>query len=84
MLAVHGDVIASKKSELDKLEAKIDKGLDQTLNAVAGWVKTVLTTEQKKTDFNPGRVTNASYFKATCGVSASRLPRSLCDSLVCF
>ena len=75
MLAVHGDVIASKKSELDKLEAKIDKGLDQTLNAVAGWVKTVLTTEQKKTDFNPGRVTIGSYFNGTCGVGASRLPR---------
>ena len=28
-------------------------GLDRTLSAVAGWVKTILTTDQKKTDFNP-------------------------------
>merc|ERR1712029_216314 len=49
----HGDCLARKKAELDKLEAKIDTGLDRTLNVVAGWVKTILTTEQKKTDFNP-------------------------------
>jgi len=47
------DCLAKKKAELDKLEFKIDAGLDRTLAAVAGWVKNILVTEQKKTDFNP-------------------------------
>ena len=31
----------------------MDTGIDRTLSALAGWVKTILSTEQKKTDFNP-------------------------------
>ena len=36
-----------------KLEIKLDLGLDRTLSALAGYVKHVLTSEQRKTDFNP-------------------------------
>ena len=50
---LHGDCLTRKKTELDKLEFKIDAGLDRTLSAVAGWVKNILVTEQRKTDFNP-------------------------------
>ena len=32
---------------------KVDTGLDRTLNALVGWVRTILSTDQKKTDFNP-------------------------------
>jgi len=49
----HGDCLHTKKSELEKLEHKLDTGLDRSLAAAAGWVKTILTSEQKKTDFNP-------------------------------
>jgi len=45
--------LATKKAELEKLEGKLDQGLDRTLGAIAGWIKTVLAAEQKKTDFNP-------------------------------
>ena len=38
---------------MEKLESKIDAGIDRSLNALVGWVKTILTTEQKKSDFNP-------------------------------
>ena len=49
----YGDCLQRKKNELEKLEHKLDTGIDRTLSALAGWVKTILTTEQKKTDFNP-------------------------------
>jgi hypothetical protein len=39
--------------ELAKLEHKVDTGLDRTLNALVGWVRTILSTDQKKSDFNP-------------------------------
>eukprot|EP00096_Caligus_rogercresseyi_P012842 TRINITY_DN5509_c0_g1_i1.p1 TRINITY_DN5509_c0_g1~~TRINITY_DN5509_c0_g1_i1.p1 ORF type:complete len:437 (-),score=169.96 TRINITY_DN5509_c0_g1_i1:172-1482(-) len=45
------DCISIKKHELEKLEAKMDAGLDRTLSALLGWVKTILTSEQKKSDF---------------------------------
>ena len=38
---------------MEKLEMKLDTGLDRTLNALVGWVRTILSQEQKKTDFNP-------------------------------
>ena len=49
----HGSCLHTKKQELEKLEGKLDQGLDRALAAAAGWVKTILTAEQKKTDFNP-------------------------------
>jgi hypothetical protein len=42
------------------LELKIDTGLDRTLNALVGWVRTVLSTDQKKTDFNPPMLTGSN------------------------
>jgi recyclin-1 len=38
----------------------VDTGLDRTLNALVGWVRTILATEQKKTDFNPPMTTGSS------------------------
>jgi len=49
----HADCLHTKKSELEKLEHKLDTGLDRSLAAAAGWVKTILSADQKKTDFNP-------------------------------
>lgn len=49
----YSDCLQRKKSELTKLERKVDTGLDRTLNTLAGWVRTILNTEQKKSDFNP-------------------------------
>ena len=72
----HVDCVGKKKNELEKLERKLDTGLDRyvkqgkgkfllifllrqnvfslrTLNALAGWVKTILAQEQRKSDFNP-------------------------------
>jgi hypothetical protein len=47
------DCLHTKKQELEKLEGKLDQGLDRSLAAVAGWVRTVLSAEQRKADFNP-------------------------------
>ncbi len=49
----HADCVNTKKNELEKLERKLDTGLDRTLSALAGWVKTILAQEQRKSDFNP-------------------------------
>ena len=49
----YGDCLQRKKNELEKLEHKLDTGIDRTLSALAGWVQTILRTEQQKTDFNP-------------------------------
>jgi len=48
-----GSCLHTKKQELEKLESKLDQGLDRSLAAIAGWIKNILTSEQKKTDFNP-------------------------------
>jgi hypothetical protein len=49
----HADCLTKKKNELEILEKKVDAGLDRSLNALVGWVRTILTTEQRKSDFNP-------------------------------
>ena len=55
----HADCLTKKKKELEKLEQKIDAGVDRSLNALVGWVKTILTSEQKKSDFNEGQGSTA-------------------------
>lgn len=38
---------------LEQIENKLDIGLDRAINAIVGWVKTYLQSEQRKTDFKP-------------------------------
>lgn len=38
---------------LEQIESKLDTGLDRSINAIIGWVKTYLQSEQRKTDFKP-------------------------------
>uniref|UniRef100_A0A182W1J9 Exocyst complex component 5 n=1 Tax=Anopheles minimus TaxID=112268 RepID=A0A182W1J9_9DIPT len=47
------DCIQKKRSYLETVENKIETGLERTLNAIFGWVKTYLASEQKKADFKP-------------------------------
>uniref|UniRef100_A0A182QVJ4 Exocyst complex component 5 n=1 Tax=Anopheles farauti TaxID=69004 RepID=A0A182QVJ4_9DIPT len=47
------DCIQKKRSYLETVENKIETGLERTLNAIFGWVKTYLSNEQKKSDFKP-------------------------------
>lgn len=49
----HGDCLQKKKYLLEQIEFKLDTGLDRSINAIVGWVKIYLQTEQKKTDFKP-------------------------------
>ncbi|PSN43859.1 Exocyst complex component 5 [Blattella germanica] len=49
----HGDCLQKKKYLLEQIELKLDTGLDRSINAIVGWVKIYLQTEQKKTDFKP-------------------------------
>lgn len=49
----HGDCLFKKKFVLEQIEIKLDTGLDRSINAIVGWVKIYLQSEQKKTDFKP-------------------------------
>lgn len=49
----HGDCLQKKKQMGTNLEQKLDLGLDRTLSAITNYVRHVLTTEQKRTDFKP-------------------------------
>lgn len=42
-----------KRYILEQMESKLDTGLDRAINAIVGWVKTYLQSEQRKTDFKP-------------------------------
>lgn len=49
----HADCMNKKKCTLEQIEIKIDTGLDRSINAIVGWVRNYLQTEQRKTDFKP-------------------------------
>ena len=68
----HGSALHTKKHELEKLEVKLDLGLDRALAAAAGWIKTVLATEQKKTDFNPVDTEDILPAASTAAIKAVR------------
>lgn len=42
-----------KRYMLEQIENKLDTGLDRSINAIVGWVKTYLQAEQRKVDFKP-------------------------------
>ena len=68
----HGSCLHSKKQEQEKLETKVDQGLDRALAVVAGWIKTILSTEQKKTDFNPVDTEDILPAASTAAIKAVR------------
>lgn len=49
----YADCTRKKKTSLEQIETKLDQGLDRSINAIVGWIKLYLQTEQKKTDFKP-------------------------------
>ena len=77
----HGSCIQTKKHELEKLEAKLDQGLDRALAAGAGWIKTILTTEQKKTDFNPSESDSMAAASTGACVKAVRWVNNLSEKI---
>ncbi|XP_041469326.1 exocyst complex component 5-like [Lytechinus variegatus] len=49
----HTECVAKKKALMEQMEGKLEIGVDRLLNAICGWLKHLLSTEQKKTDFRP-------------------------------
>lgn len=47
------ECLTKKRYMLEQIESKLDTGLDRAINAIIGWVKTYLQSEQRKTDFKP-------------------------------
>lgn len=45
--------MTKRRYMLEQIESKLDVGLDRAINALIGWVKTYLQSEQRKTDFKP-------------------------------
>lgn len=49
----HGECLKRKRDTIELLEFKLNTGLEKCLSAIIGWVKFILQTEQKKSDFKP-------------------------------
>lgn len=49
----YSDYLFKKRILMEQIETKLDQGLDRTMNAIIGWVKLYLQSEQKKTDYKP-------------------------------
>ncbi|RDD44865.1 Exocyst complex component 5 [Trichoplax sp. H2] len=51
--AIYDSSIQKRNAILQQLEEKIDQGLEKSVQAAISWLKHILSTEQKKTDFRP-------------------------------
>lgn len=49
----YAECVKRKRQVLDQLEYKLNDGLEKSLTACISWIRTTLTSEQKKTDFKP-------------------------------
>ncbi|XP_041351555.1 exocyst complex component 5-like isoform X2 [Gigantopelta aegis] len=49
----HAICLKEKRELRQILENKVDVGLDKSLTTMVGWIRQILTTEQKKSDFKP-------------------------------
>jgi len=50
---LYADCLHRKRDLRENLEGKIDTGLERATAAIVGWVRSILTSEQKKRDFLP-------------------------------
>lgn len=50
---MHAECLKLKKGAFEKLEHKLNVGLERTINSALGWTKVILTREQKKNEFLP-------------------------------
>ncbi|XP_071963133.1 exocyst complex component 5-like [Antedon mediterranea] len=50
---MYSQCVQEKREIKEQMEAKIENGLDRTLNCWCGWIKHILSAEQKKSDFKP-------------------------------
>ncbi|XP_048583321.1 exocyst complex component 5 [Nematostella vectensis] len=50
---VYAECVRKKKEGMEMMETKLDSGLDRVLTSLVGWIRYILNTEQKKTDFKP-------------------------------
>uniref|UniRef100_A0A914W432 Exocyst complex component 5 n=1 Tax=Plectus sambesii TaxID=2011161 RepID=A0A914W432_9BILA len=66
--------VSKKRQALFVLENKMTLGLDRHLNAVVGYVRFVLATEQKKTDFRPE---NEDQIVPLCSTACTTVVRFL-------
>ncbi|XP_076314022.1 exocyst complex component Sec10 isoform X1 [Tachypleus tridentatus] len=49
----HGICLQKKKDQMEQMELKLHNGLERSVSALVGWVRLILQSEQKKTDFRP-------------------------------
>ncbi|KAK3746309.1 hypothetical protein QZH41_015392, partial [Actinostola sp. cb2023] len=69
---VYSECIRRKKECMESMESKLDTGLDRVLTSLVGYVRYILNTEQRKTDFKPeDTVNNSDYFSCTTACSKS-------------
>lgn len=62
----YGECLKRKRDTFDQLEFKINTGLEKCLSSIIGWIKFIMQTEQKKTDFKPETETIEIKQTSTC------------------
>uniref|UniRef100_A0A0N4ZRT5 Exocyst complex component 5 n=1 Tax=Parastrongyloides trichosuri TaxID=131310 RepID=A0A0N4ZRT5_PARTI len=50
---IQDECVKAKNSTLRTLETRINVGIEKQINAITGYIRYILSTEQKKTDFKP-------------------------------
>ena len=68
---VYSECAQKKKAIFDSLESKLNTGMERILTSMVGYLKFLLNSEQKKTDFRPEDEKNDN-FGATTHTSACR------------
>lgn len=82
---VYADCVHRKKEIMGMMESKLDSGIDRVLTSMTGWIKNIMSTEQKKSDFRPeehgvGLVERTMACAKTCDFVYSQLT-AIQDSL---
>lgn len=78
----HGECIKRKREIMEQLELKLNNGLERSLTSYIGWIKSVLVTEQKKTDFKPENDMGLEHGECTSACSkVCRFVKSIVDKI---
>lgn len=68
--SLYAECMAKKRDMMRDIENKINVGTEKSIAVIAGWVKSLLQAEQKKTDFRPE---SEAFVPTNTNVSSMRL-----------
>ncbi|KAG9509621.1 Tyrosine-protein phosphatase 10D, partial [Fragariocoptes setiger] len=75
------ECVKRKRDIMEQLEMKLNSGIERSLTAYIGWIRSVLQSEQKKTDFKPENEDSVTLASTPACAKVCKFVRAVTDKI---